>query len=50
MTATRDFLESTSNELNQAVIRAKEAVTEEKMTQAKILELRMEFLVDAISK
>ena len=31
MTATRDFLESTSNELNQAVIRAKEAVTDEKM-------------------
>ena len=30
MTATRDFLESTSNEFNQAVIRAKEAVTDQK--------------------
>ena len=31
MTATRDFLEATSNELNQAVLRAKEAVTDEKL-------------------
>ena len=30
MTATRDFLESTSNEFNQALIRAKEAVTDQK--------------------
>ena len=31
MTATRDFLETTSHKLNQAVLRAKEAVTDEKL-------------------
>ena len=33
MTATRDFLEATSNEFNQAVIRAKEAVTGQKSSR-----------------
>ena len=31
MTATRDFLNATSHKLNQAVLRAKEAVTDEKL-------------------
>ena len=31
MTATRDFVETTSHKLNQAVLHAKEAVTDEKL-------------------
>jgi len=48
MTATRDFLEATSNEFNQAVIRAKEAVTGQK--SARIATRCRQVLEDAWTK
>ena len=48
MTATRDFLEATSNEFNQAVIRAKEAVTGQK--SARIATRCRQVLEDAWAK
>ena len=48
MTATRDFLEATSNEFNQAVIRAKEAVTAQK--SARIATKSLQVLEDAWTK
>ena len=48
MTATRDFLEATSNEFNQAVIRAKEAVTGQK--SARIAIRSRQVLEDAWAK
>ena len=46
----RDKVSYQTRREDEKMIQARKALEDEKMTQAKILELRMEFLVDAISK